>query len=424
MSADDDRTPVGEDMRVVVDVSVIGLAQLYETARTGIYRVVSSLIPELLKIREDCDIRVTSLSSTEINLLAEEFFLKAGQADRFVGCNDGEKSLFRLATRLSWIDKKKILQRLIAKLFRNSRITDIAGRADVFHSTFSPLPQGKTFPLSFLTIYDIIPVLHPEYFWGDFDTEFQQILASVNVGRDWILTISQSSKDDICDYLNIDPDMVRVAYPAADPGLYHPQMDPESNAQILQKYHIPAAGYYLSLATLEYRKNLRTSIEAFRKLLHEPGSEEQYLVLVGTRGWKIDQLLDEVAADPLLRQRIIFTGYVADEDLSGLYSGAVAFVYPSLYEGFGLTPLEAMQCGVPVITSNSSSLPEVVGQAGIMVPPTDTDALAQAMLDIREDSSLRESMVSRGLQQAARFSWAKCARETVLAYRHAFRAAV
>lgn len=407
-------------MRVVVDVSVIGLAQLYETARTGIYRVISSLIPELLKIT-DCEITFTSLSSTEINLLVEEFFAATGHAARFIGPGDTEKKLFHLACSFSGLDKKKLLQRLVAKFFRNYNRTVVSDQADVFHSTFSPLPASGNLPLCFLTIYDMIPVLHPEYFWENFDEEFKQILSSVTVGQDRILTISESSKEDICKYLSVDPDMVYVAYPAADTRLYYPETDPACKARILQKYHIPGPEYFLSLATLEYRKNLRASIDAFRRLAGEPGMGEHYLVLVGTRGWKVADLLDEVAADPLLQNRIIFTGYVADEDLSGLYSNAVAFIYPSLYEGFGLPPLEAMQCGVPVITSNTSSLPEVVGNAGIMVPPLDVDALAQAMLDVGNDSELRKMMVKRGLQQAECFSWTRCARETVAAYQHAFR---
>ena len=406
-------------MRIVVDVSVIGLAQLYETARTGIYRVISSLIPEL-SATKDCEIFFTSLSSTEINLLVEEFFLTTGHIDRFVGPADVERTLFRYARSVSAIDRKKILQRLTTKIFRQRNIVTAIRQADVFHSTFSPLPDVGNAPLSFLTIYDMIPVLHPEYFWADFDLEFQQILSSVTVDRDCILTISQSSKEDICSYLKIDPDRVFVAYPAADTGCYYPERDREKKRRILEKYHIPASEYFLSIATLEYRKNLRSSIDAFRRVLYEPGMEEQYLVLVGTRGWKVNELLDEVATDPLLRERIIFTGYVADEDLSGIYSNAVAFVYPSLYEGFGLPPLEAMQCGVPVITSNSSSLPEVIGDAGILVAPTDVDALAQAMLDIRTDSLLRELLIKQGIQQAARFSWRRCARETVAAYQHAF----
>ncbi len=406
-------------MRVVVDVSVVGLARLYETARTGIYRVISSLIPELSAIK-NCEVCFTSLSSTEINLLVEELFLTTGNVDRFVGPGDVEKTLFRYAKSVSAIDRKKILQRLVARVFRRGNILKAIGQTDVFHSTFSPLPDVATAPLSFLTIYDMIPVLHPEYFWTDFDLEFQQILSSVTVDRDCILTISESSKDDICSYLKIDPERVYVAYPAADTEFYYPETDREKKQRILKKYHIPAPEYFLSLATLEYRKNLRTSIDAFRRILHEPGMGEQYLVLVGTRGWKINELLDEVATDPLLRERIIFTGYVDDEDLSGIYSNAVAFIYPSLYEGFGLPPLEAMQCGVPVITSNTSSLPEVIGEAGILVAPTDVDALAQAMLDIRHDLRLRKLLVKRGIHQAARFSWSRCAGETVAAYQHAF----
>lgn len=409
-------------MRVVIDVSVIGLAQLYETARTGIYRVISGLIPELLKISES-DIRVTSLSSTEINQLVDIFFQDMGFGERFVGRNDTEQKMFALATQFSGLDKKKILQRLVTKLFRKSRIAAIVGRTDVFHSTFSFLPTAGTFPLSFLTIYDMIPVLHPEYFWGNFDQEFKQILSSVNVGRDWLLTISQSSKNDICEYLKVDPDMVFVTYPAADMSLYYLETDFEKIHVSLQKYNIPEPGYFLSLATLEHRKNLRSSIMAFKKILNEPGYGDRHLVLVGTKGWKVDHLLEEVATDSLLRERVIFTGYVEDMDLSALYSGAVAFLYPSLYEGFGLPPLEAMQCGVPVITSDTSSLPEVIGKAGIMVPPTDTDALAQAMLDVVDNDFLREELRAKGLQQAAQFSWKQCARDTVAAYKCAFQAA-
>ena len=406
-------------LRVVVDVSVVGLAQLYETARTGIYRVISSLIPAMVQLPGP-ELRFTSLSSTEINLLTEAYFRDHAWSEHFLGPGIAERRLFALARSANVLDRKQILQRLVARLFRKSNQRALTASMDIFHSTFGPIPQLRDWPMSFLTIYDMIPVLHPEYFWQDFDAEFTRILDSVHPGRDRILTISESSKNDICAYFNCDPSLVYVAYPAADRSLYFPDRDERRRHMILQKYNIPGAGYFLTLATLEYRKNLRASIEAFRKVLREPGMRDRSLVLVGTRGWKIRELLDEVASDPLLQQRVLFTGYVADEDVSALYSNAVAFLYPSLYEGFGLPPLEAMQCGVPVITSNTSSLPEVVGQAGIMVKPTDTDALAQAMLDICNDAALRDRMIERGLQQASRFSWHRCARQTVAAYEHAF----
>ncbi|HEB50432.1 MAG TPA: glycosyltransferase family 1 protein [Desulfobulbus sp.] len=408
-------------MRVIVDVSVIGLAGLYETARTGIYRVISSLVPELLAM-EELDLRVTSLSSTEINRLTRDYFRGLGFAGRYVGVNSLEERLFDLALRMGPVDPLKICQRAVARMFRQWRINRVGEAADIFHSTFSPLPEFGRRPLCFMTIYDIIPVLHPEYFWQGFDHDFKKILGAIRVEEDWVITISRSSRDDICNYLGMDPDRVFIACPAASPALYHPRADGEAVRSVLARYGIPAAGYFLSLATLEYRKNLQATIAAFRKLLAEPGQGEYRLVLVGTRGWKIDRLLDEILRDPGLKDRVIFTGYVADEDLSALYGGALAFVYPSLYEGFGLPPLEAMQCGLPVITSNTSSLPEVVGDAGIMVDPEDTDALAGAMLRVGEDAGLRRRMREKGLARAARFSWSRCARETAAAYRAAMAA--
>ncbi len=408
-------------MRIVVDISVIGLARLYETARTGIYRVISSLVPELLAM-EELDLRVTSLSSTEINRLTREAVYGMGYGDRFTGTNRLEEQLYDLALRLAPVDPLKIGRRGVARMFRRRRIEEVAAEADIFHSTFAPLPLFRRRPLCFMTIYDIIPVLHPEYFWQDFDRDFKKILSAIRVEEDWVLTISRSSRNDICDYLDMDPERVFIAYPAASPALYHPGAGRDGVQAVLTRYGIPCPGYFLSLATLEYRKNLQATVAAFRKLLAEPGQGDHYLVLVGTRGWKIDRLLDEILQDPGLRDRIILTGYVADADLAALYGGALAFVYPSLYEGFGLPPLEAMQCGLPVITSNTSSLPEVVGDAGIMVDPQDSDALAGAMLRLCDDSGLRQGMRERGLARAARFSWSRCARQTVAAYEAAMAA--
>jgi glycosyltransferase involved in cell wall biosynthesis len=118
-----------------------------------------------------------------------------------------------------------------------------------------------------------------------------------------------------------------------------------------------------------------------------------------------------------VRDRITLAGYIPDADLAAVYGGALAFVYPSLYEGFGLPPLEAMQCAIPVITSNTSSLPEVVGDAGIMVDPTDRDRFCEGMLALYRDSTLRDSLAAKSVARAAQFTWERCARETVNAYR-------
>jgi glycosyltransferase involved in cell wall biosynthesis len=144
---------------------------------------------------------------------------------------------------------------------------------------------------------------------------------------------------------------------------------------------------------------------------------EMSFVLVGHDERGSGEVARAIAEQPALRGRVILTGHVEDGELAPLYSGAAAFVYPSLYEGFGLAPLEAMQCGTPVITSNTSSLPEVVGGAAMMVDPEDDDALCAAMLAVCRDEALRERMRSAGLAQAARFSWERCTRQTLDAYR-------
>jgi glycosyltransferase involved in cell wall biosynthesis len=141
---------------------------------------------------------------------------------------------------------------------------------------------------------------------------------------------------------------------------------------------------------------------------------------VGTLGWSYERIFQSLpSTSESLRSRVILTGYVPDEDLSAIYSGASVFVYPSLYEGFGLPPLEAMQCGVPVITSNTSSLPEVVGTAGILIDPQQGDELCQALLKVLSSAELQAQMSQKSLEQADRFSWEQCVEQTALIYRTA-----
>ena len=179
-----------------------------------------------------------------------------------------------------------------------------------------------------------------------------------------------------------------------------------------KKYGIPDAPYILSLCTLEPRKNIDQIIRAFAKLVNESQIQELNLVLVGPKGWMFDKIFDAIATNTTVKNKIFITGFIPDEDLASIYSEAMMFVYPSFYEGFGLPPLEAMQCGTPVITSNVSSLPEVVGDAGIMVSPRDLDELCQAMLTVYKNPSLRQEMSEKSLHRASKFSWSRCALET------------
>lgn len=233
----------------------------------------------------------------------------------------------------------------------------------------------------------------------------------------WVLSISQATKDDLCSYRkDIDPARV-VVTPLAASEMFYPNHDPEEQQRVRRKYNIPNGHYILSLSTLEPRKNIDHTIRCFAKLIQQEHIPDLSLVLVGTKGWNYDKIFDEVLSTPELKDHVIVTGYADDMDLSAIYSGALAFVYPSFYEGFGLPPLEAMQCGVPVITSNTSSLPEVIGDAGIMVSPTDADGLCHAMLTICRDDSLRQSLSAKALQRAGQFSWDSCLAKTIGAYR-------
>ena len=213
----------------------------------------------------------------------------------------------------------------------------------------------------------------------------------------------------------INPGKVIVTELAAS-EMFYKSSDKEYNKYIQHKYSIPNLPYILSLCTLEPRKNILTAIRSFAKMIEQEHIADLNLVLVGTKGWNFDQIFEEIDNSKKLKNRIIITGFIPDQDLAAIYSDALFFVYPSFYEGFGLPPLEAMRCGIPVITSNTSSLPEVVGNAGIMIEPTDEDALSAAMLAIYQNSELRKSLTEKSLFRASQFSWAKCAQETINAY--------
>jgi glycosyltransferase involved in cell wall biosynthesis len=408
-------------MKIVIDTSVVGLAQLFETARTGIYRVISSLSQELLT-RGELDLSYCSLSSIQVNRLTDFYFEELHYGDRSFPKSCIEETLIALAGSNRETPQEKKIIKILSRLYRISQTYRVGKQADIFHSMYSALPRFHSAhkPVRMMTVYDIIPLLHPEYFADGFVDEFRPIVESFSPRHDFIFTISECTKTDICSYFHMDAERVFVTPLAASAELYYPVSDQQVISEVKKQFHIPDGRYFLTLATVEKRKNLATSMRCFREVLQEPGCEDLNFVLVGTRGWKVQELLDRIDDDPLLSRKVVFTGFVPDQYLSAIYSGAEGFLYPSLYEGFGLPPLEAMQCGVPVITSNTSSLPEVVGDAGILVDPNDTDGISQAMLTLLNDGEQRSMYVRKGLERARGFSWKNCADQTVAGYRKAW----
>jgi len=232
-----------------------------------------------------------------------------------------------------------------------------------------------------------------------------------------VIVPSQHTKEELVGLYGIDPGKIAVTYEGVDKQ-FQPMDRTTAIGLISEKYGIQPP-FVLTLGVIQPRKNLGRLIEGFAALKGNVESEHK-LVIVGKQGWKEADLQGRIKALGLAND-VIRTGYVPYEDLPALYSAADVFVYPSVYEGFGLPPLEAMACGTPVITGDRSSLPEVVGEAGVMVDPYDPDAFAKAMAKVLSSESLRAEMRTRGLSQASKFSWDKMASETLEIYREVAR---
>ena len=292
--------------------------------------------------------------------------------------------------------------------------------AHVFHTPHSAAPDAvRQYPQVSVvqTVYDMIPFLLPETMTAEYRSYYADILRGIRP-EDRVITISQSARADFCNHTGFAEDRVHVIPLAANEELFRPCHDLERMAGVRAEHGIPEGPYLLSVCTFEPRKNLRHLVRSFVELLRaHPELNDLSLVLTGGQGWMFEPIWAELAGSALPRGRIITTGYVPDADLAPLYSGALAFLYLSRYEGFGLPPLEAMQCGTPVIVSNTSSLPEVVGEAGILLSPDDQDGLCQAILDFYRYPGQRAPLVEKSIQQARHFSWAENVLQTAQVYR-------
>ncbi|MDE7310206.1 MAG: glycosyltransferase family 4 protein [Eubacterium sp.] len=231
-----------------------------------------------------------------------------------------------------------------------------------------------------------------------------------------IVTVSKFSKREIMRYLHVPEKKITVIPNAVDHAVYHPGYTKKQIQNAKDRYGIKA-DYFLYLGTIEPRKNLERLLEAYARLYREQPDAPQ-LVLAGRRGWLCEGIYEK-AKSLRLGEKVLFTGYVRQEDSPALLCGATAFVFPSLYEGFGMPPLEAMACKTPVITSNTTSLPEVTGDAAILVNPKSRTCLYRAMKKIIEDSGAREKYGELGAARAKQYTWGKSARMLLDVYRAA-----
>ncbi|MBL1177250.1 glycosyltransferase family 4 protein [Pantanalinema sp. GBBB05] len=440
-------------MKVLYDVSLLGIA--YRNQSTfGLSRTTEALLKELLTIPA-----VTLTASSDVSYsiwLFVKLYLQQQnwQKDVPFVSNSFNVKLRDLVKEVILKDKK--FQPFIENLKRleiiKSQETEIRlhqwratildykfqGTAknrlenvDIYHSNYHKIPkaiQENKRIKSFLTVHDLVPILHPEWFemleknnLKTFHPDFNlpEILSGLT-SANWIICPSKITKRDLLQYYGdrLDCEKVKVI-PWAASDTFYPCQDKDKIAVIKQKYRIPEGQYILGLNTLEPRKNMEGLIRAFYRILQQEKINDLYLVLAGKLGWQYESIFQELNNHPRLAKRIIFTGYVADEDLAPLYSDALAFCYPSLYEGFGLPPLEAMQCGTPVIASNASSLPEVVSNAGLLINPYDIEEIADALLKVYQSASLRQELSQKSIERAQQFTWQSCAEKTVGFYHEA-----
>ena len=289
---------------------------------------------------------------------------------------------------------------------------------DLFHATFRAAPDWlhPSIP-RVVTMHDVIPIRHAEEAGPHASGMLRSLLASLNPARDVVVAVSKFTKDDFCDLSGFPPDRVVVAYLSAGPG-FRPIQDREICAPVRTRWGLENVPFLLSVANPQPRKNVPLLIRAFFRAAKRLPSWPGRLVLVGNPkvGTGVETIDRELAKNPEFSNRIVRARGVSDEDLACLYSETEAFVLPSTYEGFGLPVLEALQCGAPVICSNRSSLPEVAGDAAILIDPNDEAALVEAIVELVTDPNRRQELKNLSIPQASKFSWQASAECVAKAY--------
>jgi glycosyltransferase involved in cell wall biosynthesis len=286
---------------------------------------------------------------------------------------------------------------------------------DLFHGTNYDVPLWNSCP-TIVTIHDLSLFLHPETHEKHLVRRARWRLPVMARRATSIITPSESVKREVCGHLRIKPERI-TAIPEAARRLFRPAPLAES-VEVRRRLQIEDE-FILFVGTIEPRKNLLMLTRAFDEIYSNTRLRPQ-LVIAGKEGWLTGELFSYLKSAEI-RERVRFTGYVSDDDLRALYSSCRAFIYPSLYEGFGLPPLEAMACGAPVMTSRIPSIMETVGDAARLVSPTDYRELARAIIHVLEDSGEREHLSSNGLRRASAFSWERTASATFNVYLEALK---
>ncbi len=426
-----------DKINIIYDATVLLNDFDKNSSRSGIFWVAYNVLKELSKKTE---FKIYLYCENSKNILLKQLILK-NKSD-FGNCTILEEYNYNFINKVYntlinkinkyKLEKKKIKKKLLNPfvgffkilsnmqnfIFNKIYLDKILTNTNIFISPVYEIPQfiQKQKNINCYTIlYDTIPLIFPDYYpsackgghWF-----INLINSSFNSDkRSNFFAISQSAKNDFIKYVPSIKENKITVMPIATAQDFYPDKNEEKLKKVLDKYNVSKnqrGKYIFSLCTLEPRKNLIFTIKCFIEFIKENNINDLYFYLGGGH-WEdfIGQLEKEIDDLDKYKDKIVKLGYVDDEDVNTLYSNSLFFTYVSLYEGFGMPPLEAMSCGTPVLTSNTSSLPEVVGDAAIMIDPTDKKACIDAMKDLYFNENLRNELSKKGLEQAKKFNWEK-----------------
>lgn len=416
-------------INLVFDITIFVRGIINNASRTGIYFTASNVLDKLYK---NPDFNLSFYCDKKyIPLVKDTGLMQKYDCDiiNYNDLSDDFWKFFNIKQERNELKKqKKKFKRFLLKIkqlyyLHKSKLINKKidlhqyDNTDVYFSPGFEIPydiKNIKHLKKYTLIYDTIPLILPEYF-GDVqkgNSWFLKMVKGTNK-EDFYFSISEYTKQDFIKYVPaINPEHITTTLLACSEAF---RPEPEKTKASLQKYHLPTDKKYIfSLCTLEPRKNLIRAVKTFIQFI-EKNKIDDLVFILGGCSWKgfIEKLEKEVPDFDKYRDKIIKAGYIDDEDLAPLYSGAEWFVYTSQYEGFGLPPLEAMSCGCPVITSNNSSLPEVVGDAGIMIDWDSDEQHVQAYEKYYFNSEIRNDFAKKGLERAKQFSWQKCTDEMV-----------
>jgi glycosyltransferase involved in cell wall biosynthesis len=284
-------------------------------------------------------------------------------------------------------------------------------KVDLIHCPNFFCMGNKNIP-EFITVHDISCFRHPETHPSIRVKIFNALLPASLEKSQHILTVSEFSKQELVSYFGVDPHKITVTYNGLPPQFGF--IEEQAITATLQTYGLAYKKYFLYVGTIEPRKNLEILLDAYQ-LLPEQVKRHYKLVIIGSLGWKFENFMEK-AKTLISNKQLLMPGFISEQELPRFMAGAHCFLYPSLYEGFGIPPLEAMASHTPVITSNQTSLPEVVGQAGILLPPDDALAWKDAIVSLVDDPKSYRHYVQQGLQQSSLFTWDACADQTLACF--------